>query len=239
MGPGRGGGGVLGIVCHNSRVLGPVEPVTVVTLLAGTKYGPEYVDRLRQAVEIHLTLPHRFLCLTDRPRELACATLPIPLDLPGYWGKVALFGDVLRGRILFLDLDTVIVGNIDDFARYAGALAVIKPFYRDSGFASGLMGIGEGAHPEVWRRFSENPSAAIEYTRALAVPKWNCGDQRWLELNVPAADYWQDLLPGQLVSYKVHCMDGVPDGARVVVFHGKPDPHEVDEPWLRDAWRRS
>lgn len=192
--------------------------------------------KLKRSVERHLSLPHRFVCLTDDPAAVDCETLPIPMKLPGWWGKLALFSDLIEGRILFIDLDTVLVGNIDDFTRYGGELAIIRPFYRNRGFASGVMNIGPGAHPHVWERFSANPLRAVGYCRQNAVPEWNFGDQRWLELQVDKADYWQDITPGQLVSYKVHCRDGIPDNARIVCFHGKPDPHELDEPWLRENW---
>lgn len=212
--------------------------IVVATVFAGHKYPPDYVERLRQAVARHLTVPHEFVCLTDRPGEVACTALPIPLDLESWWGKVALFGDVIDERILFFDLDTVLTGNIDDFARYDGDLALIKPFYRDTGYASGVMNIAPGAHREVWDRFAKSPREAIAFCARNADPSWNNGDQRWLEFTAPGADYWQDLLPGQLVSYKIHCRPNgsLPDGARVLCFHGKPDPHEVRDPWVHAHW---
>ena len=213
--------------------------ITVATVFAGTKYTQDYVKRLELAVSKHLTIPHRFVCLTDQPDELDCETLPIPLDLEAWWGKVALFGDLIPERILFFDLDTVIVGNIDDFARYEGDLAIIRPFYRNSGFASGVLNIGPGAHRNVWHLFRKSPERAIQFCAENADPPWNNGDQRWLELTVSNADYWQELLPGQLVSYKVHCSESgeKPDNARVICFHGKPDPHEVEDEWIVSNWR--
>ena len=213
--------------------------ITVATVCAGTKYSSDYVERLYQAVTRHLTVPHRFVCLTDQPENFSCETLPIPMNLPGWWGKLALFSDVIQGRILFFDLDTVITGNIDDFANYQGDLAIIKPFYRDSGYASGVLNIGPSAHRHVWEQFSQNPQKAVNYCAEHADPApWNCGDQRWLELTVPQADYWQALLPGQLVSYKVHChpINALPQDSRIVCFHGKPDPHEVMDPWIVNNW---
>jgi len=213
--------------------------LTVVCVSAGDKYGPEYVHRLRDGVARHLSVPHRFICLTDRPHSFECDTLPIPLNLPGWWGKIALFNkDIIPGRKLFLDLDNVIVGSLDDFAAYDGELAVIRPFPgdRDYGINSGLMNIGPGAHHHVWEKFSINPVAAIHFCKAIAVPSWNYGDQRWLELTIPKVDYWQDLIPGQVVSYKFHCKDGLPKPGRVVCFHGKPDPHEVNDSWVLENW---
>ncbi|MCG8325167.1 MAG: hypothetical protein MI673_06590, partial [Thiotrichales bacterium] len=213
-----------------------MQHITVVTLCQGTKYSPDYVTRLRNSVSRHLTVPHNFVCMTDKPDQLDCETMPVPLGLEGWWGKVALFGNLFQERVLFLDLDTVILGNIDDFACYDGELAVIKPFYRDKGVASGLLNIDPACNRHVWDVFSRDPTAAIEVCKQKANPPWNLGDQRWLELTVQDYDYWQDLLPGQLVSYKVQKKEGLSDDARIVVFHGKPDPHEVEDQWVVDNW---
>ena len=51
------------------------------------------------------------------------------------------------------------------------------------------------------------------------------GDQRVIErVMAGRATFWDDVVPGQVVSYKVHCRAGVPAGARVVCFHGRPKP---------------
>ena len=139
--------------------------ITVATVRAGNKYSADYVMKLKRAVERHLTVPHKFVCLTDDPDSVDCNTLPIPLNLPGWWGKLALFSDLISERILFFDLDTILVGNIDEFASYQGDLAIIRPFYRDSGFASGVLNIGPGVHPHIWDRFRADPPGGMECSR--------------------------------------------------------------------------
>ena len=51
----------------------------------GTKYGPEYVNRLYAMVRRHLRGDFRFVCLTDDARgiraEVQCLPIP-PLELP-------------------------------------------------------------------------------------------------------------------------------------------------------------
>jgi hypothetical protein len=39
--------------------------------------------------------------------------------------------------------------------------------------------------------------------------------------------YWQDIAPNHLVSWKVHCRNGIPPSATIVAFHGKPKPWEL------------
>jgi len=216
---------------------GKHSELTVACLKWGIKYSVDYVNILHDMVRRNLTVPHRFVCLADNPAGIRCETLPIVPDLPTWWGKLTLFGHPIPGRILYFDLDTVIVGNIDGFAAYDGPFCLIKPFYRGRGFASGVMSIGPDFGSHVWDRFARDPRSAIDFCRRHADPPWNHGDQRWLELNVERADYWQDVLPGQLASYKVHCGAGLPVGARVVCFHGKPDPHELADSWVLHHWR--
>jgi hypothetical protein len=56
------------------------------------------------------------------------------------------------------------------------------------------------------------------------------GDQLLLETHyLHTAARWQDAVPGQVVSYKVHCQKGVPPDARVICFHGAPRPFAVPQ----------
>ncbi len=105
---------------HNSTP----PPRLVICMKWGTKYGPEYVDRLYGMVRRHVTGPLRFVCLTDNSHgirtEVECLPLPdlpLPDGIPERgWKKLTIFKDKLHdltGTALFLDLDIVIVGNID------------------------------------------------------------------------------------------------------------------------------
>lgn len=216
---------------------GESSPLVVCCLKWGTMYGPEYVNILADMVRRHLSVPHRFVCFTENPAGVDCETMPIEPRLPYWWGKLILFRHPVPGRILYIDLDTVIVGSIDAFAAYDGPFCLNRPHIRSRGYASGVMSIAPDFGREVWDRFAPDPVAAIAYCRDHADPPWNCGDQRWLELTVPHADYWQDLVPGQIASYRDHCRNGLPAAARIVGFRGRLKPHEVADAWVKEHWR--
>lgn len=66
----------------------------------------------------------------------------------------------------------------------------------------------------------------------------NGGDQAFLEEALGDNGLrWQMLLPGQIVSYKVHCRNGIPPNARAVCLHGRPKFGDmpVNDP-VRQAW---
>ena len=107
----------------------------------GTKYGPEYVNRLYGMVRRHLSGDFRFVCLTDRSEgiapEVQCLPIP-PLDLPPGipergWTKLTTFAaDLhgLQGTALFLDLDVVIVDDITPFFELPGEFLIIHDWKR-------------------------------------------------------------------------------------------------------------
>ena len=201
-----------------------MPPTKVVCIKVGTKYGPEYVNRLAASVARHTTVPHEFVCWTDDSTGLACARAPIGTDLPGWWAKLVLFTPHTE-RLLFLDLDTVIVDNMDFLFEYDGPFAILSDFYHPAHYGSAVMSIAPGFGASIW----------ADYTEAQHGRWW--GDQVWIETCAPGADRWQDLYPGKIVSYKVQCQDGVPAGASIVCFHGEPRPHQVTHlPFMQEHW---
>lgn len=189
----------------------------------GTKYDPEYVNRLASMVARHTTRPHTFVCFTDSPGGLNVPWAPIGTDLPGWWAKLALFQ--LGVRALYLDLDTIICGNIDPLFDYAGPFAILRSFLPPSRYGSAIMAWEPGQVAHIWERFT------LDVTTRLH------GDQDWIEEQMPVVDYWQDLLPaGTIGSYKVHDLRESSRGYSICCFHGEPKPHQVNG-WVRDAWR--
>ena len=68
----------------NPKSNGPTEPVNIVTLKWGTRYGAEYVNKLFASVSRNITLPFHFICFTDDNEGLAegITSFPIPeMDL--------------------------------------------------------------------------------------------------------------------------------------------------------------
>ena len=80
--------------------------------------GDWYVARLWGMCNKYLRVPHNFVCLrSEYTSNLFIGELPLPdIDIgdnPGYWMKVGLFKPgLLSGRVLYLDLDVTITGDI-------------------------------------------------------------------------------------------------------------------------------
>lgn len=191
--------------------------------------GSEYVKKLRRQVRKNLTIPHEFFVVTDDPASFYPRMKVKPSALPGWWEKLRLFkpGMFPDGRVLFLDLDTFIVGNIDDIASLDTPFATLRDFWRKDGLGPAVMLWRTDANLGIWEGWE-----AAGKPMNLAN-----GDQGWLEQHFGnrKPDILQDRFPGRFVSYKTHCTTCIPEGASVVCFHGKPRPHEATG-WAKEYW---
>ena len=96
--------------------------IDVYCVNVGTKYGRDIDSRLKQSVEKHLTLEHKFYCLTDKPEKEFDIPVTHP-ELHGVFHKLSLFQ--YTGRCLFFDLDILINDNINFLASEFDKLTLI------------------------------------------------------------------------------------------------------------------
>lgn len=99
-------------------------------------YDVDHVVRLERMVRRYLARPFRFVCFTDGTRgDLPCETIRIPSSGPevpengrGYWAKAQLFNKAhgLEGRVLFLDLDVLVVNDLSPIVDFPAALALTE-----------------------------------------------------------------------------------------------------------------
>lgn len=196
--------------------------------------GADYVNILADMVARNISdkTIYKFICFTDTPQgiDVDVNIRPLPVDgLEGWWNKLSLFkeGLFLDGdRTLYLDLDTVITSGLDDIIKYDGEFAILRDFIRNEGCQSSVIAWKANTLGFVWDKWLES-----------GMPKTDEGDQRWIENIIPKPEFLQDLFPDCFVSYKLGATSGIPKNCRMVVFHGKPRPHEITDGWIPKVWK--
>jgi hypothetical protein len=190
----------------------------------------EWVDRLWSMVDRHLSIPHKFVCITDEDVQGAVKPL-IKHDKKPWWDKLNLFflpGD----RILYLDLDVVVQGDLSLLAIFPSDFAVAPSNgvpMRNNAFNSSVM---------VWDVDSK-PIKTIRELIPLHKPweKW-VGDQQWLSM-MPIR---VDLFPSRWI-HKYHVVHGPykPNRATVVtlLIQGGKNKKLIEDghDWIREYWR--
>lgn len=192
-------------------------------LKSGGDYTASDVAALQARIAVHLPGAD-FVCLSDV--DVPCRRIPLEQGWPGWWSKIELFRPDIAGKLLYVDLDTVPVGDLTDLAKIRKT-AIMRDVYRPDGLQSAVMVIPQAAKAEIWNAFTADPAGNM----AACTVRWSkWGDQGFIE------QFWtnkaarlQDLLPGQIVSWKADRIaeTGVPADARLIVFHGRPRPTDV------------
>lgn len=184
---------------------------TVLTGCWGDKYRKDYMGRMFRMVSRHMEQPHAFHCVLDE-------------TYPGWWNKI----HVLRtkGPCLWIDIDSVITGPLDPLC---------EPLYADIRIAKNWAQSGHGGCQSSVM-FWNDASAITDRFTPDVIESGLWGDQEFITQLRDAGEIEVEHFDERLVkSYKYHARNGIPEGASVVTFHGKPDPHEVGG-WVRECW---
>jgi hypothetical protein len=224
----------------------------------GTPFPAEAVNVLHRACRARTTLSFDFVCLTDDAAGLDAGirALPIPdiglttaqVRAAGVWPKLALYVPDLQGlsgRCLFIDLDMVVLGSLDDFFTYPAPFVTIDVgrSWRPGGGAhrpeagTGLVAFDLGRERQILDRFQADPEGAIRDFR---------NEQDFVAAHASSMAYWP---PGWVISFKRFLRQPIgidllraprrpPPSARVVAFHGTPRPMDLVRGGFRhwDRW---
>jgi hypothetical protein len=213
----------------------------------GTAYPTDYVNVLFNAARKAMHGPFRFICLTDRPEGLVpgIEALPIPdLGLQpqewfvgGVWPKLGIYDrhfHGLKGRMLFIDLDMVVLRDLDAFFDMPGPFIGIdagpawgRPASKaPPQLGSGIVAFDIGAHGRLAERFRSE--------KALIMGRYRT-EQAFTEAELGDISFWPD---GWVISFKRFLRQPLlldlvreprrpPRTAKVLAFHGTPRPADL------------
>jgi hypothetical protein len=217
-----------------------MELVTVVCVLrkgGWANYDSSWVEKLQNMVSRNLTIPHKFVCLSDC--DVPCERIPLEPTNPkhkGWWAKLQLFKpDLFRGPTLYLDLDTVIVGNIDDIVKKVYDQNFVMWFEKDKKIHSSAMMWWNGDMSHLWHTYKSQPDKY--WNQKYAEPPIY-GDQGFIEEH-QEHKLFTDLLPNEWF-HIVTKLDRKYDLSNVKILHFRKasnKPHlYTDHPLISKHW---
>ena len=195
----------------------------VVTILrSGQDFAPVHVQALQK--QIHKHSPGvEFVCIADVPVPRV-QTIKAEYDWPIWWLKMEIFRPDIEGPFLYMDLDTVVRGPIEDF--FEGHCSRTFTGLRDSRqgkFGNGLLWVPDEIRAELWAEWMKDPQYFQEYyTRSYdhRIPRY---DQGFMEDRFPG-QAWEDILPGRTVSAQEAMHRGFRKGEDIVICWGRRRP---------------
>lgn len=199
----------------------------VTVLKTSNDYKKDYVELLYKQCQKYAP-GIEFVCISDDPS--VPGYVKMEHAWPRWWPKMEIFK--IQGPVLYLDLDTIIVSDLNSILENVTKydFVAIRDFYKDRKMqrtlGSGVMA-WNGDMKYLYDEFLKDPA---RHMQECTTSRW-WGDQGFIEKTIKHhVVYWQDVFPQKLVSWKVHCRNGVPKDAAIIAFHGKPKPWDIKLP---------
>ena len=230
----------------------------ILCLKHGTKYSSDYVNKLYNGVKRNCTLDFEMVCLTDDHRGIHedIKIIQLPAGLQGWWCKPYMYSKdlPLHGTVLYLDLDVVIADNIDKLFSYQpNHWCTIRDFTRAMRpkwpkYNSSVIRFKTGQLDHVWQEYIKDPKIiqrkyfgdqdylfeATRNNQAMLYPdswiqswKWEVRKDKTFAPGGTKGN--RKLKTIENVTPRVECC--------VCVFHGDPNPHNCEDPWVVDNWK--
>ncbi len=218
---------------------------------------PQHVNALQRMVAAHLPVPHRFICVTDRPDGLApgveffqtpeaAANLgliasPEGPRFPSCYRRLWSFSEAAKAlgdRILVIDIDLIVLKDLSRIFEQDDDFVGWRP-YRDWGpraavrFGGGIYLLRTGTRRQVWDDFTG--AASIHKARAAG---YRGSDQAWISFKL--AQGGERYFDKSFGLYSIRDMPtGVlPSDAVLVQFNGNEKPWQSRLHWARSQWAR-
>jgi hypothetical protein len=242
------------------KIIDPNDPIDCACVIHGNGYDWKYVDRLYSMLCRHLTGTVRLHVYTEPTRPVPVHMIRHDLtEWPGvsgrkrsWWYKMQLFNSThYSGQLLYFDLDVVIVDNIDWITQLSPMFFwTVKDFrslWRPELFNinSSVMYWNTTMWDKIWQEFSQHSSR-------IRMVHQHGGDQEYLNKVIPAQKR-QFLDERRVVSWRWTALDGgmnfknrtyykpgsgtlISPGNSILVFHGDPKPHEINDTVIKNHW---
>jgi hypothetical protein len=177
---------------------------------------------------------------------------PITKPKKSWWYKMQLFNPAHHaGPLLYFDLDTVIVGNIDWIwqlpTTYFWAIRDFKYLWRPNhtGVNSSVMWWNTEHYRNIWNTF-------IQEELSITMQKYP-GDQDYISDTIPE-NQRRFFDANRVQSWRWQCFDGgydfrkrchqapgtgthIADSTSIMVFHGNPKPDQITDQTVVTHWQ--
>lgn len=229
-------------------------------LIHGAGYDWQYVEKLYSMLLKNFSRPIKLHVYTEEHRPVPEHMIKHVLtEWPGvsghkqsWWYKMQLFDPKhFSGQLLYFDLDIVVIDKLDWIChlpqRCFWAIHDFRQLWKKSSrtINSSVMYFDTETYRYIWDKFQRVPlSKAMEQYRGdqdFITDAVNLNQLRYFDLKKIVSWRWQalDRNSGNIrqplnrgVTYKTI----LPLDASILVFHGNPKPHEINDPIITKYW---
>lgn len=234
-----------------------VEKHNLIVVKWGNKYSPEYVINLYNAAKSKCSRDFDFIVFTDNtdglPKNIGWRFVKLSdwgfAPEKAWWYKLEIFSkhNSIIGNNLYIDLDVVIVGDISSFwdfnpTKFRICRDFNRAFIRNYKNAnSSVMAWHSDSMHYLWHDFVKEIKSTVQRHR---------GDQDFINQQMKDFVFWPDTWAaswkweawrgGKINPSEYRIADQktiIHNETKILVFHGKPNPHECEDPLIQNLWQ--
>jgi hypothetical protein len=229
-------------------------------VIHGDAYGWVYVDRLFNMLKANCSYDIRLHVFTEASREVPEPyikhTLTEWTGIAGprksWWYKMQMFNsEHFQGRLLYLDLDTVITKNLDwmwdTSESYFWSIRDFKYLWRShwNTLNSSVMLWDTKKYHWVWDKFAaQNINALVRLFHGdqdFLASILNSKEIRFFDTNAIKSWRWEVKDGGLDMKTQLYRQPGagslISPATCIMVFHGKPKPHQIKDSVIDKYWK--
>lgn len=228
-------------------------------VIHGKSYDWSYVEKLYNMLNRNSTKPIRLHVYTEHSRSVPPHMIKHNLEewdgisgpKASWWYKMQLFNQMHhRGPLLYFDLDIVIVRNIDWISqlptKYFWAIKDFRHLWQTMhyGINSSVMWWDTRRFHYLWEEFAKQP--------IMQIKKKYHGDQDYISAHI-SDQKRRTFEQKYFMSWRWEALDGglnfntrvyknpnsgtkFNNETSILVFHGSPKPHEINDPEIAKFW---
>lgn len=235
--------------------------VNCACVIHGDLYSWQYVENLYAMLCRHLSYDVKLHVFTEANRSVPNHMIKHSLqEWPGisgrkkaWWYKLQLFNpELLSGPVLYFDLDTVIVDNIDWLVQldlqYFWSIRDFRYLWRPNwqGLNSSVMYWNQEKFYWIWDQFTKHnvSEVASKYhgDQDFLTSLLDKSQLRFIDESYVKSWRWQikdgGLNTGTREYLRPNAGSIVPTNTKIVIFHGSPKPHELKDALILKNWTK-
>jgi len=235
------------------KELKPIDPNPLINFIiywwgnwpnGNSQLGINYINKLAKGIKnnIPIDLRYKIVLFTDdeniQIENVEIRKLDVPVDLKWNLKKMFMYSKQanLEGYSICFDLDTIITGSLEPLIKATiennKNIITCQAAYKPKCIGGSIVGFKSCDNLErlLWNPILKNRDLIERRTK---------GSERFyfqMVLGIRKVSFWENVIPGKVLSYKRDCKNGLPVDSAIVRFHGNPRPHEVRDTWVKRYW---
>lgn len=200
-------------------------------------YSKDWVDRLYNSACRNISIPIRFVCLSNDIESQDYEVIPLTTNSWGWWNKIDMFrANLFKGPCLYLDIDNIICKNITDAISKLPQDKLLMPVEPHNNILNSSVMFWNGDYSHIYQHYIGNQYKVVDQYKTPTVRNHTIGDQAYIK-DMTEVAVFDDYVPDNFFGWKHHIAGERIDDPSILVFTGTEKPsNNLDLELVQQNW---